>query len=60
MTEEQAFALANLDGDVYAPSAFVLALGAAVGTATERSFCAELSDARKQSGTGRSAGQGMG
>ncbi|MGA7755974.1 MAG: class I SAM-dependent methyltransferase, partial [Candidatus Sulfotelmatobacter sp.] len=28
MTEEQAFALTNPDGDVYAPGAFVLALGA--------------------------------
>ena len=28
MTEEQAFALANPDGDVYIPGAFVLALGA--------------------------------
>jgi SAM-dependent methyltransferase len=28
MTEEQAFALANPDGDVYVPGAFVLALGA--------------------------------
>jgi ubiquinone/menaquinone biosynthesis C-methylase UbiE len=28
MTEEQAFALANPDGEVYAPGAFVLALGA--------------------------------
>src|SRR5215470_8077647 len=28
MTEEQAFALANPDGGVYAPGAFVLALGA--------------------------------
>jgi hypothetical protein len=27
MTEEQAFALANPDGGVYAPGAFVLALG---------------------------------
>ncbi len=28
MTEEQAFALANPDGGVYVPGAFVLALGA--------------------------------
>jgi hypothetical protein len=27
MTEEQAFALTNPDGGVYAPGAFVLALG---------------------------------